>query len=99
MADGPTSRWSRPGRMGGGMTSRGEIAAMLKVEADRDLLFGTLAVQLGFVTRDGLDGALGDWSADPSRPLSEVLVRRGTLTGDEAELLAVLADRHLSRHG
>src|SRR5947209_19410142 len=73
--------------------------SMLKVEADRDLLFGALALQMDFVTRDGLSDALDDWAGDRTVSLCQVLVRRGVLAADEAKLLLDVAGRHLARHG
>jgi serine/threonine-protein kinase len=67
--------------------------------ADQDLLFGLLAWQLHFLSRDQLTAALAAWAADRSRPLAEVLRERGALGDDELGLLAELTRRHLARHG
>jgi serine/threonine-protein kinase len=66
--------------------------------ADQDLLFGLLAWQLHFLSRDQLTAALAAWAADKSRPLAEVLREQGALGDDELGLLANLARRHLARH-
>ena len=41
--------------------------------ADRDLLFGLLALQNGMVSRDQLVAAFGAWTAAPGRPLADLL--------------------------
>jgi hypothetical protein len=46
---------------------------MSAVSADRNLLFGLLALQNNFISRDQLVSAFGVWVADKSRPLDEIL--------------------------
>src|SRR5205823_4830964 len=65
---------------GGRATLR--VAAPLIVEApsmstDRDLLFGILAVQNNFVSRDHLVEAMNAWALARHRPLGELLRERG----------------------
>jgi serine/threonine-protein kinase len=67
-------------------------------EAARGLLFGLLAFQNNFIDREGLLAALDEWVADKSRPLGEILVRRGLIDEPLRALLDALADRHLQRH-
>lgn len=43
--------------------------------ADRNLLFGILALQMDFITRDGLIAAMHAWVLDKTRLLSEIILR------------------------
>ena len=47
-----------------------------QADADRNALFGTLAVQMGFVSRDDLATATAEWAGDKSRSLGDVLCER-----------------------
>src|SRR5262245_33549607 len=67
--------------------------------ADRNVLFGVLALQLGFVTRDALIDALNAWAADKSRPLGDLLCNRGDVAAERRRLLDALVDEHLGAHG
>jgi serine/threonine-protein kinase len=68
-------------------------------EADRNLLFGILALQMDFIGRDALVEAMHDWLLRKHVPLGQVLVERGALAAAERELLEPLVARHLARHG
>src|SRR5689334_20072040 len=72
---------------------------MTRVEADRDLLFGILALQNGLVEQADLIAAFQSWSKDRSRPLAQVLVDRKAITEADRALLADLVRRHVERHG
>src|SRR4051794_7932279 len=67
--------------------------------ADRNLLFGILAVQLDFVTRDQLIAAMNVWLLDKAKPLGDLLRDQGHLSADELQHLAALVAVHLKRHG
>src|SRR5581483_1952068 len=67
--------------------------------ADRNLLFGVLALQLDFVTRDGLVRGMNAWVLDKGRPLAEVLVEQGALAADARALLDPLVEQHVRAHG
>jgi hypothetical protein len=41
--------------------------------ADRNLLFGILAMQLDFVTKDALIAAIHAWLLDKAKPLGDIL--------------------------
>jgi hypothetical protein len=47
--------------------------------ADRDLLFGLLALQNGLINQAQVVSAFQAWTLDKSRPLAEHLVSRGDL--------------------
>jgi eukaryotic-like serine/threonine-protein kinase len=67
--------------------------------ADRDLLFGLLALQNGLIDQSQLVAAFHAWTRDKGRPMADFLVARGDL--DAADRLAVeaLVARHVSKHG
>jgi serine/threonine protein kinase/Tfp pilus assembly protein PilF len=67
--------------------------------ADRNLLFGILALQMDFITRDDLVGAMQAWVLEKQTPLGRILVARGSLAEDEFALLEPLVAKHLRRHG
>src|SRR5262245_48646698 len=68
-------------------------------EADRNLLFGILALQLDFVGRDALVAAMNAWVLDKGRPLGHVLRDQGALTDDALAVLEALLRKHLELHG
>jgi serine/threonine protein kinase/tetratricopeptide (TPR) repeat protein len=65
---------------------------------DRNLLFGLLALQNNFVSREDLIAAVSAWLIDKSRELAEILRERRALADDEFRLIAALAAKHLARH-
>lgn len=67
--------------------------------ASRNLLFGMLALQMGFCRNDQLVRALDDWMQYRSLPLGEVLVKLGILTPKRRELLVQAVDEYLAEHG
>jgi serine/threonine-protein kinase len=66
--------------------------------ADRNLLFGVLALQMDFVTRDGLIAAMNAWVLDKAKPLGQVLREQGALRADAHALLEGLVCMHLKLH-
>src|SRR5947209_8130511 len=67
--------------------------------ADRNLLFGILALQMDFVTRDQLVAAMHAWILEKTKPLGRILVEQGALADDEHVLLEALVRKHLEKHG
>ena len=57
---------------------------MAAIAADRDLLFGLLALQNGLIDQGQLVAAFQAWTRDKARPLAEHLVARGDLDADAA---------------
>ena len=45
---------------------------MASANADRNLLYGVLALQMGFIGRDALISALNAWVAAKDKPLSRI---------------------------
>jgi eukaryotic-like serine/threonine-protein kinase len=67
--------------------------------ADRNLVFGILALQTDFVGRENLVAAMRDWIHAKHKPISQILVEQGHLTGEQQQLLEALVREHLKRHG
>jgi eukaryotic-like serine/threonine-protein kinase len=67
--------------------------------ADRNLLFGILALQMDFVSRDALITAMNAWVLAKRRPLGEILVEQRALTAAHRDLLEPLVEAHVRGHG
>ncbi len=67
--------------------------------ADRNLLFGIIALQMDFVTRDALIAAMNAWVLDKARSLGQILVQQGALSEEDRGLLDPLVRKHLAKHG
>src|SRR5262245_1143257 len=52
----------------------------VKAGADRNLLFGILALQMDFINRDQLIAAMNAWVLDKAQPLGQILCAQGALT-------------------
>jgi hypothetical protein len=63
--------------------------------ADRNLLFGILALQMDFISRNALITAMHAWVLDKGKPLSQILLDQDALGADEHELLE--AGDHVTR--
>lgn len=72
---------------------------MTSAAADRNLLFGILAVQMDFVRTDQLIAAMNAWVLDKQRLLGDHLVATGALAADARSLLDALVDKHIAMHG
>lgn len=72
---------------------------MATPSADRNLLFGVLAVQLDFVSRDDLIAATSRWILDKETPLSDIFVEQGMLSHEESRLIDGVVRKHLQRNG
>jgi hypothetical protein len=66
--------------------------------ADRNLLFGILALHMDLISQDALLGALQASARDEARPLSQHLCERGELSAADRDLLDPLVNRHLEVH-
>jgi serine/threonine-protein kinase len=67
--------------------------------ADRNLIFGLVALQMDFVSREQLLDAMHAWMIRKSTPLAQVLRERGVLNDRRAALLDELVEEHISKHG
>lgn len=68
------------------------------MNADRNLLFGLLALQLDFIDRDALIEGMNAWLLEKSKSIGDVLTRRGNLSADRRQLLEALVGEHLAAH-
>jgi eukaryotic-like serine/threonine-protein kinase len=71
---------------------------MLRSTADRDLLFGILALQIGLIDQDQLLAAFRAWSRDKACPLADYLADRDGLDADDRAVVDVLVARQLKKH-
>lgn len=67
--------------------------------SDRNLLFGILAVQMDFISRDGLITAMNAWVLHKSKPLGQILRQQGVLSEEHLALLDALVQAHIKQHG
>src|SRR5262245_29996982 len=65
---------------------------------DRNLLFGLLALQMDFISRDELIAAMQAWALDKDNTLGQILVHRGTLDSETCSLLDALVEKHVALH-
>src|ERR1700735_3997092 len=72
---------------------------MPDVSTDRNLLFGILAVQMDFISRDQLVAAMNAWVLDKGKPLGDLLVDQKALESTRRPVLEALVDEHLKLHG
>ncbi|WZP00295.1 hypothetical protein EP7_001924 [Isosphaeraceae bacterium EP7] len=68
-------------------------------EADRNLLFDILALQMDFIARDSLIAAMHSWALAKHLSLAEILVEQGALSSARRALLDPLVQEHLAQHG
>src|ERR1700726_3382534 len=73
--------------------------SMSQEHADRNLLFGILALQMDFITRDQLVAAMQAWVFDKAKPLGQILIEQKVLEADTDALLEALVKKHLAQHG
>src|SRR5262249_703814 len=67
--------------------------------ADRNLLFGILALQMDLIGRDALSAAMNAWVLEKSKPLGQILLDQGVLVAADRDLLEMMVQRHLEKHG
>src|SRR5205823_928983 len=78
---------------------RQHLSHLLQARADRNLLYGILALQMDFINRDALIRAMHAWVLEKTKPLGELLRAHGALTEDVHAVLETLVHKHLERHG
>jgi serine/threonine protein kinase/tetratricopeptide (TPR) repeat protein len=71
---------------------------MAPAGADRNLLFGILALQMDFITRDDLIAAMNAWVLTKDRALEDLLQERGALAAGDRAVLQPLVRRHIEQH-
>jgi serine/threonine-protein kinase len=67
--------------------------------ADRNLLFGILALQMDFIDRDALVGAMNAWVLAKNKPLGQILLEQGKLSPEHLQLLDAMVTAHVRAHG
>ena len=67
--------------------------------ADRNLLFGVIALQNDFITREQLVAAFDAWVHDKSRGLADILEKQGALSTEDRGFLDRLVEKFLAKHG
>jgi tetratricopeptide (TPR) repeat protein/tRNA A-37 threonylcarbamoyl transferase component Bud32 len=67
-------------------------------DADRNLLFGILALQVNFISRDALVAAMQAWVIDKKKSLGQILLEQKRLTDGQVQALEVLIVQHLQAH-
>src|SRR6516165_5005222 len=72
---------------------------MAALAADRNLLFGLLALQNGLINQVQLVAAFQAWTLDKARALADHLVGHGDLDADDRSAVEALVARHLKKHG
>ena len=55
--------------------------------ADRNLLFGIVALQMDFITRDQLVAAINAWILYKRKPLGHILSEQGVLSHEDREAI------------
>jgi serine/threonine-protein kinase len=71
---------------------------MAAISADRNLLFGMLALQIGLIDQSKLVAAFQAWTLDKARSLGDHLVTHGDLDPEQCALLETLVAQHLKKH-
>jgi serine/threonine-protein kinase len=67
--------------------------------ADRDLLFGMLALQNGLINQVQLVAAFHAWTLDKTRALADHLIALGHLNGAQKAIVEAMAELHVAKHG
>ena len=68
---------------------------MAALAAERDLLFGLLALQNGLIDQGQLVAAFQAWTRDKARALAEHLAARGDLDPDQRAGVEAMVGLHL----
>ena len=88
-------RWQDRGGGGDAILEDNEKQAVL---ADRNLLYGIIALQMNFVSRDVLVKAMHDWVLTKTTPIEEFFYNDNAIGADTKLLLTALVDKHLDHH-
>jgi len=67
--------------------------------ADRHLLFGLIALQVGLIDQAQLVAAFQAWTRDKARPLADYLADRGGPDADGRDAVEAMVAVHLKKHG
>ena len=72
---------------------------MKNSNSDRNLLYGVLALQMGFVGTDALIAAMKEWALARSKALGEILIEQGALSPPDHPPIEAVVQRLLDKHG
>ncbi len=67
--------------------------------ADRNLLFGIHAIQMGFISHDAFIAAANTWTLEKHKPIGQILVEQGTLTPDVRDALEQMISLRVRQSG
>jgi serine/threonine protein kinase len=70
----------------------------MAADADRHLLFGLIALQVGLIDQAQLVAAFQAWARAKDRSLADYLAGRGDLDNDDRAAVEALVARHLKKH-
>jgi serine/threonine-protein kinase len=76
-----------------------ESLPMAQPHADRNLLFGILALQMDFIDCDALIKGMHAWVLEKHKPLGQILREHEALRDDTHALLEAMVQKHLELHG
>src|SRR4051794_19936135 len=68
------------------------------MDADRNLLFGVLALQGDLIDAGQFAEACTAWSARKGRPLADLLVEQGWLSSEDRAIVSQLLERKPKKH-
>jgi hypothetical protein len=71
---------------------------MVSSVSDRNLLFGILALQMDFISRDQLVTAMNTWVMNKDKSLGQILLEQEAVAADSHALLEALVQKHLALH-
>jgi WD40 repeat protein len=71
----------------------------MSAAAERNLLFGILALQMDFISGDALIQAMNAWVLDKGKPLAQILVEQKALSTARRSMLEPLVEEHIKQHG
>jgi hypothetical protein len=72
---------------------------MAAIAADRNLLFGLLALQNGLINQAQLVAAFQAWTLDRARALADHFIAFGHLNQAQRAVIEAIADLHVAKHG
>ena len=70
----------------------------MSAAADRNLLFGILALQLDFISREQLIAGMQTWVLNKEQSLADLLALAGMLSPADRGTLEAVVERHLEKH-
>ena len=67
--------------------------------AEHNLIFAGLGLQLGIIAKDKVIRAFTEWLFDKARPLGEILVHQKAITPEQMKTLESAVDAHIQQEG